>query len=307
MPTTMKLLCFVTSASLVRRASFVPKFQGSNHSKLKRRNIGSTLTCVIQAPPSRRSSTTRIDFKQAAARPKKEPELHVENDSIESTWIQTLKVVGFYGTTFAVLLKVLSMTSWDPLQTTFLLSSAVLGWLFADFGTCIYHWGFDNYGNADTPVLGSQIAAFQGHHLSPWTITCRGFANNLHKLTTPTTPIMVSLLFLPFPPEILAGLASAVFWIVMSQELHKQAHMARPALYACVLQSLGIAVSRREHGLHHSSTFEGHYGIVSGIWNRLLDESQFFRKLEAVIYRWNGVEPTSWKLDPKLKNEALSL
>lgn len=28
----------------------------------------------------------------------------------------------------------------------------------------IYHWIVDNYGNGSTPVLGSQIAAFQGHH-----------------------------------------------------------------------------------------------------------------------------------------------
>jgi Lipid desaturase domain len=118
---------------------------------------------------------------------------------------------------------------------------------------------------------------------------------------------MALLLVLPLPLIFKAWAASALFWIVMSQELHRQAHMARPQAYACVLQSFGIAISRKEHGLHHSSPFEGHYGIVSGLWNTLLDESLFFRRLEAAIFRYNGVEPISWGLDPKVKEEALSL
>jgi hypothetical protein len=40
----------------------------------------------------------------------------------------------------------------------------------------------DNYGNRDTPVFGGVIEAFQGHHVSPWTITHRSFYNNVHKV-----------------------------------------------------------------------------------------------------------------------------
>jgi hypothetical protein len=46
----------------------------------------------------------------------------------------------------------------------------------------IYHWGVDNYGDGSTPVVGSQIAAFQGHHQKPWTITEREFCNNVYKV-----------------------------------------------------------------------------------------------------------------------------
>ena len=52
----------------------------------------------------------------------------------------------------------------------------------ADFGTGVYHWSVDNYGSGATPIVGDQIAAFQGHHQRPWTITQRQFANNLHKV-----------------------------------------------------------------------------------------------------------------------------
>ena len=54
----------------------------------------------------------------------------------------------------------------------------------ADFLTGIYHWGVDNYGDGETPIVGTQIAAFQGHHQRPWTITEREFCNNIHKVTT---------------------------------------------------------------------------------------------------------------------------
>ena len=55
-------------------------------------------------------------------------------------------------------------------------------WYVADFGTGVYHWSVDNYGSGATPIVGDQIAAFQGHHQRPWTITQRQFANNLHKV-----------------------------------------------------------------------------------------------------------------------------
>lgn len=44
--------------------------------------------------------------------------------------------------------------------------------------------GVDNYGDGNTPVFGRQIAAFQGHHQRPWTITQREFCNNVHQVST---------------------------------------------------------------------------------------------------------------------------
>jgi hypothetical protein len=57
----------------------------------------------------------------------------------------------------------------------------LVAYVLADLGTGIYHWGVDNYGDGSTPVFGRQIAAFQGHHQRPWTITQREFCNNLHQ------------------------------------------------------------------------------------------------------------------------------
>lgn len=37
-------------------------------------------------------------------------------------------------------------------------------YLLSDFLTAVYHWSIDNYGDGNTPIVGGQIAAFQGHH-----------------------------------------------------------------------------------------------------------------------------------------------
>jgi hypothetical protein len=65
------------------------------------------------------------------------------------------------------------------------------GYVFADFGSGVFHWATDNYGTDKTPVLGGVIAAFQGHHLFPWTITKRAVLNNIHKVAVPAIPLQV--------------------------------------------------------------------------------------------------------------------
>lgn len=263
----------------------------------------------VQAQRTLIPSTENPTHKRPKGRaaPKRDAELHVSSDRIDSTPVQKAMVYGFGCLTAAVFAKVGIAAYQSPATAGASLAAIIAGYLFADFGTGVYHFFVDNYGNEKTPVVGYQIAAFQGHHKSPWTITARDFANNLYRLTVPTSPQMLALLLLPIPPAVAAGLASALFFIVASQELHKQAHMQRPDPYARWLQDRGLAISRREHGLHHSAPYDGHYCIVSGLWNPLLDNTNFFRRLEAFIYRTNGVEPITWKLDPKLREEALSL
>lgn len=241
-------------------------------------------------------------------RPSRAAEVHVESDSIETTPGQLAAVALFGALTAGVLGRaVAGAAAAGPVEGVAVAAALVAGWAFADLGTAVYHHAVDNYGRRETPLFGFQCAAFQGHHTSPWTICQREFANNLYRLTFPTSPQMAALLVLPLPPVVLAGLGSALMWIVLSQELHRQAHFTKPAAYARVLQNLGIAISRREHGLHHSSPYDGHYGIVSGLWNPLLDRTHFFRRVEAAVYRWNGVEPASWRLDSKVKELALRL
>ena len=84
--------------------------------------------------------------------------------------------------------------------------------------------------------------------------------------------------------------------IIFSQELHKWSHtvprQAPPV--ANWLQSVGLAVSRRDHLSHHRSPFDTNYCIVSGAWNGVLDATNFFPRLERLIHKLNGIQPRSW-------------
>ena len=47
------------------------------------------------------------------------------------------------------------------------------------------------------------------------------------------------------------------------------------------------------HGVHHRS-FNRSYCILSGVWNRVLDEFKVIVGLEKVVLLVFGVQPRSW-------------
>jgi len=193
---------------------------------------------------------------------------------------------------------------WTSLQA-FLLTLA--SWVLADFGSGVLHWSVDNYGNGRTPIMGGIIAAFQGHHSAPWTIAQRGFCNNVYKLCIPFGPLPMAII------SVVAGPFTTFFFTlfcvfeIMSQEFHKWSHQLKSEVPGWVnwLQRMGLTIARKPHAQHHLAPFEGNYCIISGICNKLLDQSGFFRRLEHWIYQWNGVESNAWKLDAALRERTL--
>lgn len=186
----------------------------------------------------------------------------------------------------------------------------VASWLLADFGSGVLHWSVDNYGNGKTPIMGSIIAAFQGHHSAPWTITQRGFCNNVHKLCIPFGPVPVAIIsaLTGFNPFATFFLTTFCIFEIMSQEFHKWSHQLKSESPAWVnwLQKVGLTVGRKPHAQHHLAPYDGNYCIISGACNGALDRSGFFRRLEHVVYNLNGVESNAWKLDPELRARTLA-
>jgi len=177
----------------------------------------------------------------------------------------------------------------------------------ADLGSGILHWSVDNYGNGRTPIMGTIIAAFQGHHSAPWTITERSFCNNVYKLCTPFGIPTVALISLLTGPLTTLFFATFCVMEIMSQEFHKWSHMSKKECSPAVnwLQKIGFMIGRVPHSKHHTAPYEGKYCIVSGLCNDMLDNSGFFRLLEHTVYKINGIEANSWKLDPKLRLKTL--
>ena len=184
----------------------------------------------------------------------------------------------------------------------------VVSWVLADFGSGVLHWSVDNYGNGRTPVMGGIIAAFQGHHSAPWTIAERGFCNNVYKLCAPFGILPMTLISLVAPPAVTFFMTTFCIFEIMSQEFHKWSHQLKSETGPVVnwLQDAGLTIARAPHAQHHLAPFEGNYCIISGVCNRVLDESGFFRRLEHLVYRLNGVESNAWKLDPELRERTLS-
>lgn len=246
-------------------------------------------------------------------RPKgKQSMVVVEGDSLETTPYQ----VGIVSVTMASHIAFLGYAFQQSLAyhggdvgTTIAASLATIisSWLLADLGSGILHWSVDNYGNGKTPIMGSIIAAFQGHHSAQWTITERGFCNNVHKLCVPFGIPTVALFNFISSPQVSIFFTIFCMLEILSQEFHKWSHMSKKEVpaYVNALQEYGLTINRTCHAQHHISPHAGNYCIVSGACNKILDETFFFRRLERFIYERNGVESNAWKLDAKLRERTL--
>ena len=119
--------------------------------------------------------------------------------------------------------------------------------------------------------------------------------------------MLLLLSIAPVGPLLRMFLALFVTWWMISQELHKYSHMRTTPAFVKKVQDMGIILSKKEHGLHHTSPFEAHYCILTGICNNVLDKSQFFRYLEVIVYKLTGNKSNVWKEDPAVEEAAMKL
>jgi len=234
-----------------------------------------------------------------------QPILTLPGDSLETTSrmvaitaASTVLAAGLVARAFAM-----SSTPLWPLL------GVALGGVAGEMFTGCFHWATDNYGRLETPVVGFACAAFQGHHLAPWTISHRSLWNNVYKIGSASIPLMLCSLAL-LPPTGTAFVAVMLYCQLCAQEFHRWSHTP-PALlqpWQRRLQNAGVALPFKEHCAHHKPPFERKYCILTGGLNQLLDTEpiHFWRRLEALVFRLNGQEPHSWE-DPKVKALALSL
>ncbi|KAM2960940.1 hypothetical protein FF1_030573 [Malus domestica] len=215
--------------------------------------------------------------------------------SLLSTWSHRTWVASGCTTVLVSLAKSITCAADSHIWLEPILAGLV-GYVLADLGSGVYHWGIDNYGDALTPIFGIQIEAFQGHHKWPWTITKRQFANNLHALARVVTFIVLPIDLVCDDPVVNGFVAMCSGSIMFSQQFHAWAHGTKSRLPPLVvaLQDLGVLVSRSQHAAHHRQPYNNNYCIVSGIWNELLDQHKVFEALEMILYFNLGLRPRSW-------------
>jgi len=229
------------------------------------------------------------------------PVLSIEGDSTEEEPYQRHLLY----THFALVLTNLVSASISGLDPISGIIAAGLSVVVGDFATGVFHWSVDNYGRLETPIVGTVCAAFQGHHDTPWTITFRSFANNVYKICKMSIGleilVLTASLLMPSPFWTVFFALFANWW-VMSQEFHKYSHLKSSQVppFIKAAQDAGLILSRKEHGRHHTSPFEGHYCILNGMCNPILDNTNFFRHLERIVFQFTGNRPNTWIINPNL-------
>ncbi|XP_077220323.1 fatty acid desaturase 4, chloroplastic-like [Tasmannia lanceolata] len=221
---------------------------------------------------------------------------HYSDDpKLQSTWTQRLWVASGSASILFSLAKSITASMESDISLEPLLAG-LIGYIMADLGTGIYHWGIDNYGDGSTPLCGSQIEAFQGHHKWPWIITRRQFANNLHAIARPITFVVLPMDLLLDGGAVHAFVGVCSGCIMFSQQFHAWAHGTKSRLPRLVvaLQDVGVLISRARHAAHHRPPYNNNYCIVSGVWNEFLGKLRFFEAMEMVIFFRFGVRPRSW-------------
>lgn len=219
----------------------------------------------------------------------------LNDPALQSTWSHRAWVAGGCTTVALSLTRCATAAAESHIWLEPVLAG-VVGYLLADLGSGVYHWGIDNYGDSTTPIFGSQIDAFQGHHKWPWTITRRQFANNLHSLARVIIFTVLPIDIISNDPILHGFVALFSGCIMFSQQFHAWAHGTKSKLPAAVvaLQDAGVLVSRVQHGAHHRAPYNNNYCIVSGVWNEVLDEYKVFEAMEMVLFFKLGVRPRSW-------------
>ncbi|AEC07369.1 unnamed protein product [Arabidopsis thaliana] len=255
-------------------------------------------------PRSHRPSFLRVT-STTNSQPNHEMKLVVEqrlvnpplsNDpTLQSTWTHRLWVAAGCTTVFVSFSKSIIGAFGSHLWLEPSLAGFA-GYILADLGSGVYHWATDNYGDESTPLVGIHIEDSQDHHKCPWTITKRQFANNLHFMARGTTLIVLPL-DLAFDDHVVHGFVSMfAFCVLFCQLFHAWAHGTKSKLPPLVvgLQDIGLLVSRIHHMNHHRAPYNNNYCVVSGVWNKVLDESNVFKAMEMVLYIQLGVRPRSW-------------
>lgn len=170
-----------------------------------------------------------------------------------------------------------------------LLASGVVGWLLADLLSGLVHWAGDTLGSERTPVLGpSFIAPFREHHDDPQAMVAHGTVELVGSTALLALPSLVPVTHLvafegqgPLRLALGGVLLATLLGVVVTNLVHRWAHMDRPPAVAALLQRAGLILTPARHERHHTAPFDGWFCISSGLLDGLLMRIGLWERLNA--------------------------
>jgi len=185
-----------------------------------------------------------------------------------------------------------------PQRPWLVLTAALLGYLAADLVSGLVHWAADTWGCPDLPVIGPAVLRpFREHHRDPLAITRHDFVETNGNNCLISLPVLGLAIWLSpgrdgagsvFLPSVLGAL---VFWVLLTNQFHKWAHLPRPSPLVAGLQRWHVILPPAHHQLHHTRPFTSHYCITTGWLNWPLGWARAFPLLECCITACTGALP----------------
>ncbi len=145
----------------------------------------------------------------------------------------------------------------------------------ADLLSGIVHFLLDNFGSPDTPVIGQKfVKPFRDHHVDPMEMTRGDFIAVNGDNVFACLPVLIPVFFFldigrhPYAGVFIVALVGGV---IMTNQLHKWAHMPTVPRLVSAAQRRGIVLSKEHHSVHHSGGYDRNYCITWGHLDVLLN------------------------------------
>ncbi|HEX2578017.1 MAG TPA: fatty acid desaturase CarF family protein [Aquihabitans sp.] len=185
----------------------------------------------------------------------------------------------------------------DPATAVLVAAAVVAALVVADLLSGVVHAICDNLGSIDTPVVGRKfIRSFREHHTDPLDMTRGDLIRVNADNSLVCLPVLVSTLVwldVGSHPVAASFLLALTGFVVVTNQIHKWAHMAEVPTVVRWLQRRRLVLSPEHHRVHHTPPYASHYCITSGITNDVLGRIGFWPFLLEGCRRLGHVLPGS--------------
>ena len=202
--------------------------------------------------------------------------------------VEIFSIVSFFSLMTIVVWRVAPFWAHAP---WLIIAAFAVGFIAADFVSGFVHWLADTWGRTDMPVIGKALLRpFREHHVDQKAITRHDYIETNGSNCMISLPHAIACVLCPLELgewmaiELFAIVSSAsmIFWVMMTNQFHKWAHMdeTEAPLVVQWLQKVHLVLPPAHHAIHHTAPFNKYYSITTGWLNWPLHKLGFYRGLE---------------------------